>query len=119
MSTLSSSDVTPRTLPLTGIRVVRAFARQEFERAKFAAPNARYRDRSLRLMRLMAWYWSISDIVAMSQIGLTLLVVARWITEGKLKFREHVIDGLDDLAALFCAQLRGEIFGRPLARLRA
>ena len=69
---------------LTGIRVVRAFARQEFERAKFAAPNARYRDRSLRLMRLMAWYWSISDVVAMSQIGLTLMVGARWITEGKL-----------------------------------
>jgi ATP-binding cassette subfamily B protein len=69
---------------LTGIRVVRAFARQEFEREKFAAPNSRYRDRSLRLMRLMAWYWSISDLVAMSQIGLTLIVGARWITEGRL-----------------------------------
>lgn len=69
---------------LTGIRVVRAFARQEFERAKFAEPNDRYRDRSLRLMRLMAWYWSISDLVAMSQIGLTLIVGARWIAEGKL-----------------------------------
>jgi ATP-binding cassette subfamily B protein len=69
---------------LTGIRVVRAFARQDFERAKFAAPNSRYRDRSLRLMRLMAWYWSISDVVAMSQIGLTLIVGARWIAEGKL-----------------------------------
>ena len=69
---------------LTGIRVVRAFARQEFERAKFAAPNSRYRDRSLRLMRLMAWYWSISDVVALSQIGLTLIVGARWIAEGRL-----------------------------------
>ena len=69
---------------LTGIRVVRAFARQEFERAKFAAPNARYRDRSLHLMRLMAWYWSISDVVALAQLGLTLLVGAQWITEGKL-----------------------------------
>lgn len=69
---------------LTGIRVVRAFARQDFERAKFAVPNARYRDRSLRLMRLMSWYWSISDIVALSQLGLTLMVGARWITEGKL-----------------------------------
>ena len=69
---------------LTGIRVVRAFARQEFERAKFAAPNARYRDRSLVLMKLMSWYWSISDLVALSQLGLTLLVGARWIAEGKL-----------------------------------
>ncbi len=69
---------------LTGIRVVRAFARQEFERAKFASPNDRFRDCNLRLMRLMAWYWSISDFVAMSQVGLTLLVGAHWITTGQL-----------------------------------
>ncbi len=69
---------------LTGIRVVRAFARQEFERTKFAAPNARYRDRSLVLMRLMSWYWSISDVVALGQLGLTLIVGAHWITEGRL-----------------------------------
>ena len=69
---------------LTGVRVVRAFARQDFERAKFAGPNATYRDRNLRLLRLMAWYWSISDFVAISQIGLTLLVGAHWITTGAL-----------------------------------
>ncbi|MDB6094626.1 MAG: transporter related [Verrucomicrobia bacterium] len=69
---------------LTGIRVVRAFARQEFERAKFAVPNALYRDRSLRLIRLMSWYWSISDVVALCQLGLTLLVGAQWIVEGRL-----------------------------------
>jgi ATP-binding cassette subfamily B protein len=69
---------------LTGIRVVRAFARQDFERSKFAEPNDRYRDRSLRLLRLMSWYWSISDLVAVSQIGLTLLVGAHWIASGRL-----------------------------------
>ena len=67
---------------LTGIRVVRAFARQDFERAKFSVPNDRYRDRSLRMLRLMAWYWSVSDFVALSQLGLTLLVGAWWITTG-------------------------------------
>ena len=69
---------------LTGIRVVRAFARQEHERAKFAGPNALYRDRSIRLLRLMSWYWSISDFVAFSQIGLTLIVGAHWIVTGRL-----------------------------------
>ncbi|MBS0662013.1 MAG: ABC transporter ATP-binding protein [Verrucomicrobia bacterium] len=68
---------------LTGIRVVRAFARQDHERAKFAVPNARYRDRSLHLLRLMSWYWSVSDFVAVSQIGLTLVVGAHWIVTGK------------------------------------
>jgi ATP-binding cassette subfamily B protein len=69
---------------LTGIRVVRAFARQDFERAKFAAPNALYRDRSVRMLRLMSWYWSISDLVALGQIGLVLLVGAHWVVEGRL-----------------------------------
>ena len=40
-----------------------------------------------------------------------------WIESGELKYREHVVDGLDALPELFCAQLRGEIIGRPLARL--
>jgi len=69
---------------LTGIRVVRAFARQEFERAKFAKPNALYRDRSVHMLRLMSWYWSISDLVALSQIGLVLLVGANWVVNGRL-----------------------------------
>jgi NADPH-dependent curcumin reductase CurA len=40
-----------------------------------------------------------------------------WIESGELKYREHVVDGLDALSELFCAQLRGEIIGRPLSRL--
>ena len=40
-----------------------------------------------------------------------------WIRDGRLKFKEHIEDGLVALPGLFCAQLRGEIFGRPLARL--
>ncbi len=40
-----------------------------------------------------------------------------WIRDGRLKFREHIEDGLESLPDLFCAQLRGQIFGRPLARL--
>jgi len=69
---------------LTGIRVVRAFARQDFEKAKFAGPNATFRDRNLRLLRLMSWYWSISDLVAFSQLGLVLLLGARWVGRGEL-----------------------------------
>ncbi|HEY5227594.1 MAG TPA: ABC transporter ATP-binding protein [Opitutaceae bacterium] len=69
---------------LTGIRVVRAFARQDFERNKFAGPNERYRDRSVHMLRMMSWYWSISDLVALTQIGLVLLVGAHWIVAGTL-----------------------------------
>lgn len=69
---------------LTGIRVVRAFARQEHERAKFAKPNADFRDKNLRLLRLMSWYWSVSDLVALSQLGLVLLIGAHWLKTGAL-----------------------------------
>jgi ATP-binding cassette subfamily B protein len=69
---------------LTGIRVVRAFARQDFERAKFAGPNAVYRDRSVRMLRLMSWYWSISDLAALGQVGLVLLVGAGRVARGSL-----------------------------------
>lgn len=69
---------------LTGIRVVRAFARQEHEKAKFAGPNARYRDTNLRLIRLMAWFWAPSDFICLSQNGLVLVFGAFWITRGEL-----------------------------------
>jgi len=69
---------------LTGLRVVRAFARQDFEIAKFAEPNQLYRDRSLRLLRLMAWYWSISDLVVLIQQGLVLFCGVYWIAAGSL-----------------------------------
>lgn len=69
---------------LTGIRVVRAFARQEHAQAQFAGPNQRFRDHNLRLLRLMAWYWSFSDLVALSQLGLILLVGARWVVTGDI-----------------------------------
>lgn len=59
---------------LSGLRVVRAFARQDYENEKFATPNQLYRDRSLRLLRQMAWYWSVSDFIVLSQQGLVLFV---------------------------------------------
>jgi ATP-binding cassette subfamily B protein len=66
------------------LRVVRAFARQDFEISKFAEPNQLYRDRSLRLLRLMAWYWSISDLLVLIQQGLVLFTGAYFIATGSL-----------------------------------
>jgi ATP-binding cassette subfamily B protein len=69
---------------LTGLRVVRAFARQAYETDKFATPNRLYRDRSLRLLRLMAWYWSVSDLIVLVQQGLVLFAGAWFIAQGTL-----------------------------------
>ncbi len=69
---------------LTGIRVVRAFARQDFECDKFAGRNAAYRDRTFELIRLMAWYWSSGDFLCHLQNGLVLIVGGMWLAGGKL-----------------------------------
>ena len=67
---------------LTGIRVVRAFARQDFECGKFAAKNDATRDAWLKLLRLMAWYWSSSDLLCHLQNVLLLVCGAYWIMNG-------------------------------------
>lgn len=69
---------------LTGLRVVRAFSRAKFENEKFAAPNQEYRDKSLRLLRLMSYYWSTSDLLVLSQQGITLFTGIYFISQDSL-----------------------------------
>ena len=69
---------------LTGIRVVRAFARQDFEIDKFADKNAAFRDHNNRLIGLMGIYYGFSDIVCLGQIGLLLIAGAIWVIDGSL-----------------------------------
>ncbi len=64
---------------LTGIRVVRAFARQDFEAEKFGRANVRFRDQNQRLMRFLGFYYGASDIVCLFQVGLLLFVGAHWV----------------------------------------
>ena len=65
---------------LTGIRVVRAFARQDFECGKFAGKNALFRDHNYRLIRLLGGYWALSDLLCLAQVGLVLIYGA-WLLQ--------------------------------------
>jgi ATP-binding cassette subfamily B protein len=69
---------------LTGIRVVRAFARQDFECAKFAERNARHRDCHARLIGLLGRYWGLSDLLCLGQVGLVVLVGGLWVGRGEV-----------------------------------
>ena len=69
---------------LTGIRVVRAFARQEFEIEKFTVKNKAFRDHNNRLIGLMGIYYGFSDIVCLGQIGLLLIVGGLWVMDATL-----------------------------------
>lgn len=69
---------------LTGIRVVRAFARREFETTKFATRNAEYRQEHCRLYELLARFWSVSDFLCMAQVVLVLGLGGVWMIQGTL-----------------------------------
>ena len=69
---------------LTGIRAVRAFARQDYEIRKFAQRNGAFRDHNHRLIDLMSLYWSVSDLVVMTQMGIVLFTGAAFVMNGSL-----------------------------------
>ncbi|MBU3178742.1 ABC transporter ATP-binding protein/permease [Clostridium estertheticum] len=58
---------------LSGVRVVKAFGRQSFEIEKYEKENKKYRDLNFKLVKLESVYWSSSDILCMTQIGLVLV----------------------------------------------
>jgi len=53
---------------LSGVRVVKAFARQQFEIDKFGAENKEKYRRGMRLLLMHSLYWPVSDIVAGMQM---------------------------------------------------
>jgi len=59
---------------LTGIRVVRAFSRQEFEIDKFEQRNRKHRDLNYHLFWIMAYYWACSDFLCLAQTAIVLMV---------------------------------------------
>lgn len=63
---------------LTGIRVVRAFARQRHECEKFEEKNRRYSDLNYRLICMLSEFWSLSDLLCLTQSGL-LLIGGGWL----------------------------------------
>ena len=58
---------------LTGVRVVRAFGKQEHEVEKFEKVSADYRKKTFKLCNLLAVYWATSDALSMIQSMMTLL----------------------------------------------
>jgi ATP-binding cassette subfamily B protein len=72
---------------LTGVRVVKAFARQDYERGKFEADNWEKFLRGRRLLIMHSLFWPISDIVCGAQMlggffAGALMAINRTITVG-------------------------------------
>jgi ATP-binding cassette subfamily B protein len=72
---------------LTGVRVVKAFARQQYERNKFEADNWEKFLRGRRLLMMHSLFWPVSDIVCGAQMlggffAGALMAIAGTITVG-------------------------------------
>ena len=58
---------------LTGVRVVRAFGRERYERDRFGKQNSHYTNLWVKLGRLMAFFWCSADILSGVQIMLVVI----------------------------------------------
>lgn len=58
---------------LTGVRVVRAFGRESYEREKFHAHNEYYTSLWVKLAKVMSRFWSTADIMSGLQIMLVVV----------------------------------------------
>ena len=76
---------------LTGVRVVRAFGREQYEVDKFNKVNNALHDKSIRVNDLLAVYWSGSDLMSMLQTGITLVFGVFLAARGQLLVGEMTV----------------------------
>lgn len=69
---------------LNGIRVVRAFAREDFEVDRFEKAADDYRAKCRKLITVLAYYWASSDSLCLIQIAAVFLFGIRWTIQGQL-----------------------------------
>ncbi|NOR82892.1 MAG: ATP-binding cassette domain-containing protein [Ardenticatenales bacterium] len=75
---------------LTGVRVVRAFARQPFERDRFEQENWEKYQRGRRLLVMHSLYWPASDVLCTLQMLLIYYLGARMAIEGTITVGTYV-----------------------------
>ena len=73
---------------LTGVRVVRAFGREEYERERFEAQNQEYTNLWVRLCYTLSQFWVVGDVTSFLQVMLvvvfgTILCVNGDMTKGE------------------------------------
>lgn len=75
---------------LTGVRVVKAFARQAYEREKFERDNVEKFQRGKRLLIMHAFFWPSSDILCNVQILAGFTIGALMTMRGDLTLGDYV-----------------------------
>ena len=69
---------------LSGVRVVRAFGREDFEIERFDEVNKNHKTVTYKLIETLAVFWASSDLLTLMQNGIVLVVGAAMVIRGEL-----------------------------------
>ena len=75
---------------LTGVRVIRAFGREQYEVAKFDAQNRHYVSLWMKLGRVLSLFWMTGDLIGALQVLLLLVCGSVFAIRGELTAGEFI-----------------------------
>ncbi len=75
---------------LTGVRVVRAFGRENYEKERFVKQNKEYTQLWVDLMRILSAFWSSNDLISGLQVMLITVVGATLCVHGEITVGEYI-----------------------------
>src|SRR4030095_332908 len=75
---------------LAGIRVVKAFAKENYEIEKFTRQNLVKRSWGLRLLRLHSIYWPGSDIIVYLQLAVSIFAGGYFVLHNQITVGEYI-----------------------------
>ncbi len=105
---------------LIGVRIVKAFARQNYEIEKFDTKSSQYRDYAYKVIRHLAWFWSLSDLLSLFQIGIVIVFGAYWAARGEITLGTLVVFSTYEGMLLWPVRQMGRIltdWGKTLVSL--
>lgn len=94
---------------IQGVRVVKAFARQDREKEKFTAANQDFQDRTARVIDLMALYWGVAVALTIGQMALVLGMGLQEIRQGTLSVGTLVVFLTNEIQWLWPLRVMGRI----------
>ncbi len=98
---------------LTGVRVVRAFGRESYERERFEKQNEYYTSMWVHLMNLLAAFWSSADLFSYLQIMCVLAYGAVLTVNGEMSAGDYI--AFNSYASMLMWPIR--MLGRVIANL--
>ena len=75
---------------LTGVRVVRAFGRERYEKGHFQEQNERYTSLWVKMAQMMSQFWATSDVLSSIQVLLVVTFGAYYCVRGNMLSGEYI-----------------------------